>query len=53
MSAKNGSIAHVAEVKWRIDALPIGPDRTMLEIKFAATVTTLARKIRDATARRK
>jgi hypothetical protein len=49
----NGSGAHVAEVRAKIDALPVGEARALLELKFASTVTTLARKIRDAAARRK
>ena len=53
MSAKpNGSIAHVAEVKRKIEQVPVGEARAILEFKFAQTVQTLAGKIRDA-ARRK
>ena len=49
----NGSAAHVAEVRAAIEQVPVGETRALLELKFASTVTTLARKIRDAAARRK
>jgi hypothetical protein len=48
----NGSAAHVAEVRRRIEQVPVGEARTKLEIRFSQSAQTLARKIRDA-ARRK
>ena len=53
MSAKpNGSAQHVAEVRRRIEQVPVGEARAILELKFARTITDMARQIRDA-ARRK
>lgn len=52
MSAKPGSIAHVAEVKRKIEQVPVSEARAILELKFAQTVTDMARQIRDV-ARRK
>jgi hypothetical protein len=53
VSAKpNGSAAHVAEVKRKIEQVPVGEARTILELKFARTITGMARQIRNA-ARRK
>jgi hypothetical protein len=53
VSAKpNASIAHVAEVKRKIEQVPSAERRAELQVKFARTVTDMARKIRDA-ARRK
>jgi hypothetical protein len=48
----NGSAAHVAEVKRRIEQVPVSEARAKLEYKFARTVSALAGKIREA-ARRK
>jgi hypothetical protein len=48
-----GSAAHVAEVRRKIEQVPVGQERALLELKFTSTVTTLARKIRDAAARRR
>jgi hypothetical protein len=39
---------HVAETRRRIEQVPVGEQRTLLEIKFAASAQTLARQIRDA-----
>ena len=53
LSAKpNGSAQHVAEVRRRIEQVPVGEARAILEFKFAQVVQTLASKIRAA-ARRK
>ena len=48
MSAKNGSAQHVAEVRRKIEQVPIEERRALLELKFARTVQTMAGKIRDA-----
>ncbi|HZZ26218.1 MAG TPA: hypothetical protein VFE60_28330 [Roseiarcus sp.] len=47
-----GSILHVDEVRKKIEQLPVGEQRTKLEIRFSQTVQTLAAKI-AAAARRK
>ena len=43
----------VADIRRRIERVPVGEARTILELKFADTVQTLARKIRDAARRPK
>jgi hypothetical protein len=48
VSAKNGAVAHVADVKRKIEQLPVGDARTKLELQFSRTISTLASKIRDA-----
>jgi hypothetical protein len=52
MSAKATLADHVAEIRRKVEQVPVGEARTKLEIRFAQTVQTLAAKIRDA-ARRK
>ena len=48
MSAKNGSIEHVASFRKKIEQLPVSEARAKLEIRFAQTVQAMASKIRDA-----
>jgi hypothetical protein len=53
LSAKpNGSAQHVAEVRKRMERVPVGEARALLELKFGRVITDMARQIRDA-ARRK
>ncbi|HZZ21908.1 MAG TPA: hypothetical protein VFE60_04710 [Roseiarcus sp.] len=49
MKAKpNGSAAHVAEVRKRIERVPVGEARALLELKFGRVITDMAQQIRDA-----
>ena len=53
MKVKPTLADHVAEVRRKVEQVPVGERRALLELKFASTVQALARKIRDAAARRR
>jgi hypothetical protein len=49
MSAKpNGSAQHVAEVRRKIERVPVSEARALLELKFGRVITDMARQIRNA-----